>query len=125
MHKLSFTREEKRKHLNKSRKGKRFEYRVRDALIEAGFKAYLLSNSKPFDIVAWWHYGDIAYIFECKSSKVTKKMCDELWRKCEELTVFPFMVSQKKNKELKYESVAVYTRTECRIEDLIRMTDVG
>jgi hypothetical protein len=53
--------------MNRRRKGKKFEYRVRDYLRSLGYHAYLMSNSKPWDITAWAPGDKQAILVECKT----------------------------------------------------------
>ena len=53
------------------RKGRRFEYKVRDKLIKAGFRVFRCAGSKPIDLIAISKNSDgkpIVLLIECKKS---------------------------------------------------------
>jgi hypothetical protein len=52
--------------MNKVRKGKRFEYFVRDYFRRRGYKCFQLSASKPFDLIAFAGEYEYPFAIECK-----------------------------------------------------------
>jgi Holliday junction resolvase len=59
------------------RKGRLFEYKVRDKLLEMGFAVFRCAGSKPVDLIAIRPDGKV-FLIECKrSKKPTKKEIEE------------------------------------------------
>lgn len=89
--------------MNNSRKGKKFEYAVRDHLRERGHIAHLISRSKPFDIVAWLPNSERAFLIECTTEKVTPKKVRSFLANTEKITAWRVLAEKRKGKIQFYE----------------------
>ena len=53
------------------KKGRRFEYKVKNKLEQLGIKVFRLAASKPYDLLAF--SKGVAFAIECKNYKITSK----------------------------------------------------
>lgn len=82
--------------MNNSRKGKEFEYAVRDHLRERGYIAHLVSRSKPFDIVAWLPNSERAFIIECTTEKITPSKVKSFLANTEGIVAWRVLAEKRK-----------------------------